>query len=61
LNENTLILYRYDSDQKQWADAACGEYQHHPDENWMLVPVCQTGDFALLSPTLEIFLPIVRR
>ena len=59
LDENILILSRYDSAQRRWVDAACGEYQRYPEENWMLVPICRTGDFALLSPHTEIFLPLV--
>lgn len=60
LDENTLILYRYDSARRRWVDAACGEYQRHPEENWMLVPVCQTGDFGLLS-LREVFLPLIMK
>ena len=59
LDENTLILRRYASAQARCVDAACGEYQRHPEENWMLVPICRTGDFALLSLRTEIFLPLV--
>jgi hypothetical protein len=62
LDENTLILYRYDSVQKGWVDAACGEYQRYPEENWMLVPVCQTGDFALLPSLHEaVLLPLIMK
>lgn len=59
LNENNLILYTYDSDQDKWVDAACGPYQRYPEENWMLVPVCQTGSFALLGPGSMLYLPLL--
>ncbi len=60
LNENALILNRYDRELGQWVDAGCGQYQRYPDENWMLVPVCRTGDFALQSPFQDVFLPVLR-
>jgi uncharacterized repeat protein (TIGR01451 family) len=32
-----------------WEDAVCGEYEYHPDENWMAVPICHLTPFALLG------------
>jgi hypothetical protein len=61
LDENKLTLYRYDRTQGSWVDAACGEYQRYPEGNWMLVPICQTGDFALLSSYTGIFLPYIMK
>ena len=61
LDESTLLLYRYDPTTKTWVDAACGQYQRYPEDNWMLVPVCQTGDFALLSLYAEFYLPMISR
>jgi hypothetical protein len=63
LDENNLILYTYNVDTKRREDAAlaCGEYQRYPEENWMLVPVCKTGKFALVGPARLAFLPLIGR
>jgi hypothetical protein len=57
LDENTLMLY-YDND-GTWEDAACGEYQRDPEANWILVPICRTGDFALLEKGPAVYLPLI--
>jgi len=59
LDENNLILYH--NNQGTWEDAACRDYQRFPDENWMLVPICCTGDFALLGQGKgpAVYLPLI--
>jgi hypothetical protein len=42
-------------------DAACGEYQRYPGSNYMIVPVCKAGMFAILSPYTPAFLPMVTK
>jgi len=60
MEEESLILYTYNEDGGEWVDAACGEYQRYPEENWMLVPVCSTGDFSLLQ-NRPVFLPLIMK
>ena len=65
--EDSLKLYLWDSDQSAWNDAisACpgGEYVRMPGENWLSLPLCELGEFALLgeSQSLNIYLPLVMR
>lgn len=65
LNEESLILYTYDEDGRVWVDAACGEYLRYPDENQILVSICQAGKFVLSDqqPVMRwnIFLPSLSR
>jgi hypothetical protein len=61
LDEGSLVLYRYDKSTKSWVDAACGTVQRYPEDNSLLVPICQSGDFALLKNTANFYLPVIRR
>jgi parallel beta-helix repeat protein len=45
LDENSLVLEYWNG--SAWVDAACGDYNRHPDENWLAVPVCHLSRFAL--------------
>ncbi len=46
--ENELKLEYWNG--ATWEDAACGaEYERHPDENWLAVPICHLTPFALLG------------
>ena len=61
LDENSLVLHTYNTRDGRWEDAACGEYVRYPENNWMLVPICRTGSFALLGPGSIVYLPLVMR
>lgn len=50
LNESTLVLQRWNG--SQWEYAACGPYTRNLDENWLTVPICQSGDWELFASTL---------
>ena len=52
MDEEALTLYHWDGN--GWADAACGAYDRHPDENWLAVPVCHLTPFALSSSSPSI-------
>ena len=49
--ENELKLYRLDG--SNWVEATCAGYEVHrfPEDNLIVVPVCQTGTFALSDRT----------
>ncbi len=49
LDEETLELRYWDDASSQWLDAACGEYDRHPNENWLVVEICHLTDFGLLG------------
>lgn len=58
VNENEIALYYWDGD--LWEDAACGDYERHPDDNWLAVPICHLSDFAwMIKGDYKIFLPNV--
>ncbi len=65
LDEQTLTLEYWDREQKQWFDAACNgaEYERHPAENWLFVPICHLTEFALFAasggPVAPVYLPII--
>jgi hypothetical protein len=64
MNEATLVLWRWNG--FNWVDAACGEVQRYPEENWLLVPVCKTGTMALVvvdssGLTNHVYLPLVTK
>jgi hypothetical protein len=46
-----------------WEDAVCAgmadQVMHSLDENWLLVPVCQTGSYALFQVGSRVYLPLV--
>lgn len=48
LEDESLDLYRWSG--QQWQIAACGATERHLGEDWLTVPVCQTGEFALAGP-----------
>ncbi len=50
LNENSLVLQRWNG--SQWEYAACGPYARNLDENWLTVPICQSGDWELFASAL---------
>jgi hypothetical protein len=52
LDEETLVL-EYRSGET-WGDAACGDYDRHPDENWLSVPLCHLSPFALSALPIPI-------
>jgi hypothetical protein len=52
MNENALQLTYWTG--SAWEEAACGEYDRHPGENWLAVPICHLTDFALLGPWVSI-------
>lgn len=47
LDEGSLLLKYWDG--VAWVDAACGECERHPDENWLAVKICHLTRFALLG------------
>ncbi len=50
LNEGSLVLQRWNG--SQWEYAACGPYERNLAENWLIVPVCQSGDWQLFGSSL---------
>jgi len=63
--EEDLNLYHWKKDQSVWNDAisACpgGEYARNPEENWLSLPLCELGEFALAGGPLNVYLPLIRR
>jgi len=57
IDEANLTLFRWTTTDAQarqnsngWQDAACEPYQRFPDENKLIIPICQAGgEFALMS------------
>ena len=47
LDENALVLEYWNG--SAWVDAACGDYDRHPDENWLSAPICHLSRFALFE------------
>jgi hypothetical protein len=49
----------------EWEDAVCagmaGQELQSLAENWLLVPVCQTGSYALFQVGSRVYLPVVLR
>ena len=41
-------------------NAACGDYDRHPDENWLAAPICHLSRFALFGK-YTVYLPLVLR
>ena len=63
-NEAGLALQRWTG--SAWADAVCdgmaGQVVQSVNDNWLLVPVCETGSYALLAPYAPptvVYLPLV--
>jgi hypothetical protein len=63
VNVDTLVLSHWDG--SEWAYAACGLYDRHPDENWLSVPTCHLGSrfalFALPAEPYRAYLPAIVR
>ncbi len=65
MDEDTLILYYWDTASSQWVDAAktCtpeSSYDRRPGKNWVSVPICHLTKFGMFGETLyRIYLPIV--
>ena len=62
VNEISLTLYYWDEGSSAWVDAACGDYDRHPDENWLAVPICHLTKFGLAGVRqYDIYLPLTLR
>jgi hypothetical protein len=63
VHEGRLTLYRLTDDGTSWIEATCAGYtvQRFLEDNLLIVPVCQTGTFALNDevPGHKVFLPLV--
>ena len=59
LDESTLVLEHWNEVASVWEDAACGPYGRHPDENWLVVPICHLSRFALFGREYAVYLPLV--
>ena len=59
LDEDALVLEYWNG--SAWVDAACGDYDRHPGENWLAVPIYHLGRFALFEGTYTVYLPLVLR
>jgi hypothetical protein len=59
LDENTLQLLFWEVSTVSWIDAACGDYDRHPEDNWLAVPICHLSQFALMGEIAPIYLPII--
>jgi hypothetical protein len=54
MNEDSLELNYWHTPTSRWLDAATtcdpdSTYVRSPDENWLAVPICRTGEFALFG------------
>lgn len=59
LKEDSLVLEYWNGN--AWEDAACGPSKRHPADNWLAVPVCHLGRFALFGERHIVCLPLVVR
>lgn len=59
LEEAALRLLTWEATSGNWEDAACGEYDRHPDENWLALPICHLSRFALFEVRYAVYLPSV--
>lgn len=59
LDENSLLIERWDEDAQMWVDAACGLYDRHLEENWLAVPICHLSRFALVGQEYAVYLPLI--
>lgn len=59
LDEDSLVLEYWNG--SAWVDAACGDYDRHPGENWLAVPICHLSRFALFERTYTVYLPLLLR
>ena len=64
LDEASLVLEYWNEGTSAWEDAACGDYDRHPDGNWLAVPICHLSRFALFGEAAEkytVYLPLTLR
>lgn len=65
ITEKKLRLYWWNEATQTWEDAlttcASGVYERNMAENWLRLPVCRTGEFALLRDYNELYLPSLGR
>jgi hypothetical protein len=61
LDEDSLLLERWDETTQKWIDAACGPYGRHPKENWLAVPICHVSRFALVEEGYIVFIPLLSK
>jgi uncharacterized repeat protein (TIGR01451 family) len=47
IDEAALMLYVLTGD--GWEDACCGDYERHPDQNWLTAQICHLSEFSLLG------------
>ncbi len=47
--EDSLSLHYWDFGHEEWFEAACGQYEHNPQENKVSVPVCHLTEFGLFG------------
>jgi parallel beta-helix repeat protein len=59
VEEDTLVLHYWSGD--EWIDAACGDYDRHPADDWLAVPICHLSRFALFGEQRKVYLPLVLR
>ena len=64
-SEDSLNLYHWNSDRSAWNNAisTCpgGEYVRNQQEDWLSLPLCELGEFALLGKPQNIYLPLIWR
>lgn len=59
LIESGLVLMRWNGG--AWVLAACGDVTANPASNVLRVPICQTGEYALMGPTYDAQIPLIVR
>ncbi len=59
LDENSLQLLYWEASTENWIDAACGDYDRHPENNWLALPVCHISRFVLNGENYTLHLPII--
>lgn len=59
--EEDLRLYTWTGE--EWAEPSCAGHtlQHMVEDNMFIVPICETGTFALFGEFYNIYLPIIVR
>jgi hypothetical protein len=57
MEEDTLKLFYWTG--STWADAACGAYDRHLNENWLAVPICHLSEFASFGQMYLQFMPLI--
>jgi hypothetical protein len=59
LPEENLTLLVWNG--STWEEAGCGDIIRETDENELIVPICQAGQFALVLEPSRVYLPITLR